>query len=82
MKNIILILCLLGFAHVASARAVYVLKGKVTKIADGRAFIQTETGEKKILMKRLSKKDQQAVNEAISEKKDVTLGVLPEILKE
>lgn len=82
MRNLILVLGLLFVTGEAFARALYILKGKVTKIEDGRAFIQTETGEKKLLMKRLSKKDQLLINEAISAKKEITLGVLPEALKE
>lgn len=83
MKNLVLIsVCIFLMANGAFAMALYTLKGKVTKIEGGRAFVQSETGEKKILLKKLSKKDQQALNEAVSTKKEISLSLRPELLQE
>lgn len=57
------------------------LKGKIQKIENGIVHMITEEGDIKISAKKLSKNDNQIVNEAIATKKVITLRVSPIALK-
>lgn len=76
---LILIICFASIS--AHCGGTLELKGKITKIENSIAYMISDEGEIQIPVKKLSKKDNQKVNEAIASKKAITLRVSPLALK-
>lgn len=63
------------------AGGIYEIKGKVTGIEKGFATIKSSSGETKVAMKNLSKKQKKEVQEAQGRNKEISLQLLPVALK-
>ncbi|MEK6556368.1 MAG: hypothetical protein AABZ31_14060 [Bdellovibrionota bacterium] len=57
------------------------VKGRVLKVDKGDVVLLSNGQEQRIPMKKLSKADQKKINAAVSQKKEVTLKVPPQVLE-
>ncbi len=82
MKNlrVALFSILLLTSFVAWATAMVSVSGKVIQIKNGNVEIQSEGGLSKVILKKLPKDQQDAVMQAMSQHRILTLQVSPEML--
>jgi hypothetical protein len=81
MKYLVFILIISFEMSTGFAAALMKITGKVSKIENREAVIQTANGEARVQMNKVTKEDARAINEAIASKKQITLMLPQQSLK-